>query len=369
MQERIDSRQLLALLVISRITISLLGNPLLTDPMTGKDAWLIQLVGSPFAVLLSLGPTLLLLRRAPGTEMPVLLERYLGRWVSRLLLLWQAFFMLLILGIDLREVGDFLVLTFLPPAATLIPIMLVTGLGAWAALLGIEVMGRFVQVTFPLLATVIVMMLILVAGEVEWLSFMPLDMQVVGILPAIRQVIIAAGRWQEVVWLGLAVPHLPGLPRITRTVAYAAAWLSLLWGILSLITTGLLGPLQVDLFYPYLTMTRLVKVPGLMERMDALIVLIWLFCCTARIGIMLWASSRLVGAIMRVRDRPLILPLAGIALGLTYSIAESVERLRDLTRPSVLTPMALLTILLPPLLALPLSYIRGRETAKEESPL
>lgn len=364
MQVRIDTRQLLALLVVSRITISLLSNPVLTDPATGKDAWLILLVLSPLIALLSLGPTLWLLRRGHGEAMPALLERLLGRWIARLLLLWQVLFLLFILGIDLREIGDFLVLTFLQPSSIVIPVLLVTGLGTWAALAGIEVMGRFVQIAFPLLVLVIVMMLLLVLPDMEWRVFLPLSLQAVGPLPAIRQALISTGRWQEAVWLGMVVPHLSGLQGLTRTVAYASLWLGLLWSTLSLITTGLLGPLQTDLLYPYLTMTRLVKVPGLLERLDALILVVWLLCCTVRIGILLWVVARLLGAVIGVRDRPLVLPLAGIALALAFGFAPSVEQLRHLTRPSVLTPMSLFTILLPPLLGLPLSFIRRKEAAR-----
>lgn len=360
MQVRIDTRQLLALLVISRITISLLVNPGLTDPATGQDTWLILLVTSPLIAFGSLGPTLWLLHRSPGEAMPQILERLLGRWPARLLLLWQAIFVLLMLGIDLREVGDFLALSFLPPAAIMVPVLMVTALGTWAALAGVEVIGRFSQITFPLLLLVVMLMFLLVSPEIEWRAFLPLKLQVVGPLPAIRQTIISTVRWEEVLWLGLVASHLSGPQGLTRTVAYASFWLGLLWSSLSVMTTGLLGPLQTDLFYPYLTMTRLVKVPGLVERLDALVLVVWLFCCTVRFGIMLWANARLLGTIVRVRDRPLILPQIGIILALAFGSAPSVEQLRHLTRPSIWIPMALTATLLPSLLALPFAFIRGR---------
>lgn len=360
MQERIDFRQLLALIVISRITISLLVTPLLNDPMTGKDAWLIDLIGTPVTALAGLGLVVWLWSRHPGIAMPALLEGLLGRWVGRSLLLLQLLFLLLRVAIDLREIGDFFGVAFLAHTPAILPLLLVAGLGVWAALAGLEVLARFAFVALPLLTIASALIILLAAPSIEWEAFLPLNMQIYGLLPSFRQSITAAVRWDEIFWLGLALPHLPPSPGIGRRILIASVWLSCIWCVLDVATTGLLGPLQTAALYPYLSVTRLLQIKGLLERLDALMLIIWLMCCTVRTGLLLWGLARIVGALTSVRDRPLVLPLTGIALALSLGIAPSVDKLRHFARPAVLIPFALLAYFLPPLIALPASYIRAR---------
>jgi spore germination protein KB len=344
--ERISLAQVWMLIVISRLSLTLVyyGTP----PGVRHDVWW----QSFFSVLMAL-PFLWLLtrlwKRFPDQTVFQVAETVLGKVAGKFVSLLYLQFLLLVLALNLRLVGEFFLYAFLPRTPIIVIIGMVSALAAWASRAGIEVIGRAGQVVFPLL----------------W----PLQILKTGPLPHLQDMVSVAARTVELSWICILVPFVNDRHRLFGAGVRAQLWQGVLWTFMSITIIGVLGQDIEPHYFPFFAAARLVQVADFLERIDSLFLAVWLFGMFLRVSVLLWSTALGTAQLLGLPEyRSLVLPLAGIAISLSIIEAETFTELRGYLDPEIFTPYGLLFILVIPLLLLLVAKVRGRRQATPSPP-
>lgn len=359
MAERISAGQVWALVVLSRVSTGLVYHPALANPDLKQDAWLALLLGAllgiPMAWALSR-----LWRRFPGQSFPAVAERVLGTGLGKAVGAWYAFYLLWGVGMNLRMTGEFYVTVLLPRTPIIVVIAATAILVAWAARAGIEVICRAGQLILPLLAGSILFIFILLLRDMELRALTPVFVQS-GPAAIAKEMFSVLARTSELFSVGLLVPFVREPHRLFRAAAGAMVATGLLLACMAVAVTGTLAEAQTSLYFPFYDATRLIAIADFLERLDAVVIGLWLFGMFLRIGLLLWGSALCAAQVLGLRAyRALALPLVGLAVTYAIAQAESLPELRGYLRPESFTPFMLTSLFVVPLLVLAVAVLRGQ---------
>jgi len=356
--ERISWLQVTVLFALSRITVTLVYFPAMGDPSLKQDVWLGHLLGAlwsiPFAWVFNL-----LWQRFPRQTFVQVLQTVLGKVVGKVVTLGYLFFLLLALSTDLRHTGEFYVSASLPRTPIIVIIGVFALMIAWAAKAGVEVIARAGQVVFPIVILSIMIVFVLLLKEINFNVFFPVYIQS-GFEPHFKQLFSVLGRSVEFVWLGMLVPFVDQPRHLFRAVVYALLWLAALFVVIAVAITGVLGPVQQFLYFPFFMAVRQIGVADFLERLDAIILAVWFLGMFLRGGLILLALAIGTAQWLGLKHyRPLVFPLIGLAMTVSISMVESFSELRSYLKPETITPYMLLFVCIIPLLVLAIAALRG----------
>lgn len=355
--EQISPGQVTALVFLSRITLTLVYFG--ATPVVRQDTWWqsfpAALTGALFVWLVHW-----LWRRFPGQSPAQMAEAVLGRPLGRLVTVAYAMFYLLFVSLNLRLTGDFFLHAFLPRTPLLVIVLVTAFLASWAAKAGLEVMGRATQLIMPIFIGTIAIVVMLLLKETDPIHIWPPEIIHTGPLPHLQDMVNIAARTVELAWVGLLVPHVSRTRDLLRATVWAQIWQGIIWVPMSVVVFGTLGR-DVELhLYPFFTASQLISIANFIERVDALILAVWMLGMVIRTGMVLWAAARETAAGLGLRDyRPLVLPLGALAASYAIPQAESQTELLGYLGSETLTPFTLLFVLIIPLVLLAVAAMRG----------
>ncbi|HLN63102.1 MAG TPA: endospore germination permease [Symbiobacteriaceae bacterium] len=357
-QERISTAQLVVIMVLSRMTVTLTYFPTAGNAAVARDAWLAALGGAllsiPFAWTLNQ-----LLQRFPDRTLPAIFETVLGRVAGKALTLLYVLVLLSGTSLNLRLAGEFFLFAFLPRTPMIVVVGVVALLAAWSARSGLEVTGRAAQVVFPLLVATVCLIFLLLVKDIRWSKLLPVGGSGAG--PLLREMLAVVSRHVEYVWLGFLVPHLERPRRCFRATVWAHLLQGLIFVLMAIPVTGLVGPLQGLLFFPYFSAARLVSAADFLERIDALVLATWLLGIFLRNGLYIWTASLGTASLLGLSEyRPLVLPLTALAVTYALAQADSLNELRQYLRMEVLGLPSLFLIWVIPMFVLAVAALRGQ---------
>ncbi|HLN63101.1 MAG TPA: GerAB/ArcD/ProY family transporter [Symbiobacteriaceae bacterium] len=349
--EPISAGQVTTLLLLSRISLTVVyfGTPLVIKQDVWWQSFFSALMGIGFAWV-----HVYLWQSYPNQSLLAAAETLLGRAAGRLVALAYALFYLLFVSLNLRLTGEFFLYAFFPRTPLVVVVGVVAVLAAWAARAGVEVMGRAAQVVLPLAVGTVLLVTLLLAHDIKWHRLLPLELLRTGPLPHLQDMIGVAARTVELAWAGL-LPLAEGRRGwgLFRAVVRAQIWLGAIWVVMNVAIIGMLGrEIQVHQFPFYVAATQ-VSVADFLERIDALILAIWVFGMVIRSGMVLWAAAVCTARTLGLAAyRPLVLALA--ALAVTYAVAQarSFGELMSYLKTETLTSLTIIfTLIIPGLLA------------------
>jgi spore germination protein KB len=344
------------MMVISRLTLSLVywGTP----PAVRQDRWWESFFAA-MAGLLLLWVFDRIWRRFPTQTFLQVAETVLGRPLGKLVSLLYLLFFFLMVSLNLRLVGEFFLYAFLPRTPIIVVIGVVTALAAWASHEGIEVIARASQVVFPLLIGSILLIVLLLAKDVKLHLLLPPVILYTGPLPHLQDMINVAARNVEFAWLGLLVPSVSDPRRLFGAAARAHIWQGAVWMVMSIAIIGVLGREIEEHYFPFFAAARLVHIAEFLERVDSVFLAVWLFGMFLRLAVLLWSTATGAAQWLGLQSyRPLVLPLAGIAVSYSIAQARTFSELRGYLEPEVFTPLGLLFLFLFPVLLLGVAVVR-----------
>lgn len=246
-------------------------------------------------------------------------------------------------------------------------------LEAWAARAGVEVIGRAGQVIFPLLAGSVVLIFLLLLRDIDFSALWPPDLVRFGPVPLLKSTFDAIARSIEFIWLGMMVPYVNERRGLLRAAVLSVVWDWVTWTLITLAVAGTMVQFADLLNFPFFTATRLVSIADFLERIDALLLGVWLFGMFLRGSLLLWAAALGTAQWLGLKAyRPLVAPLTCVAV--TYSIAqaENFSELRGYLKPETFTPFGLTFLVFLPVLVLLIAAVRrmhgsGRYAARRRS--
>ena len=304
MNARFSRSQLLALSTLILLSPALRLYPLTSTRLAGRGAWLSALVALPFMLADLLLLCRLLSARREGEGLPEVSLNALGERAGRVFLALLAGWLLLYCGFVLRSGADrFVIGTF--PDATPSPFSVSLGLACLIAALGRpRALMRSARILLPVLTGFLAFLLLLSLRGMDVHELLPLTGQDVlpvlaGSLPVID--VLALSLYLPTLLLGGQSPERGAFRRWARWLLGAA----LLLCALGAAVLGSFGPeLTLRLAMPFFTLVRNLSFLRSFERMDALVVSLWLFPDFLLGSCLLWCAQHCLRLCLRLPEEP-----------------------------------------------------------------
>ena len=274
-KDSISPRQVVALAFVSVLSPLIRRFPRVLAATAGRTAWLAPLLAAaPLAAWLALG-FLLFRRRSAPTGYGEILEDTLGKIPGRAVMLLYAIWLLFYAGFLLRSGAWRFISTVYPGAEPWIFIAVSALVCGIAALGSLRAVARAAMIFRPLLIAVFAAVLLLTVKDIDFTELLPVtaaDLLPNGYaaLETVNMISVAA----YPVFLGNRVTgRLRG-----RDLAPWGAALLILIGAMTVGSIGMFGPeLTAKLSYPFFMLARDVTVLGSLERVEPVVIALWVF--------------------------------------------------------------------------------------------
>ena len=309
---RISLRQLLTLTFAALLSPAIRVLPGRTAQIAGEGCWLATVAALP--VLLGLCWVLFSLLKGGngGLDQAALkvLGPVLGRIVVGLYLAWGVF----LLAANTRLVAlRFLTVSYRNASLTLFLVALLA-LTLWLASKPVRVLARTGEVFFLALAIGLGLSLAMGAFQMDPGRILPLwgeDLPRIG--AATLPVLGLLGYGIFAAFLGGSVEERPGGRR--KAMGWAVG-LCLILTALQTVCLGNFGPgLTVRMNTPFFMMVKGIGIEGTFQRVESVILALWVLFDLALLALLTWACSRMACTILPVRERKwTVLPLVLLAL-------------------------------------------------------
>lgn len=285
MKERLLTQKQFAALIFTSLLSPLLRSvPRAAVHTAGRGVWLSVLPATLILLALTAFISVLLRQLRPGEGFAELFLRWLGPVAGRIVLLMYGAWFLLYAGFVLRSGAARLVAAVYPESPIFPFLFVMLGLCLLAALGTVRAAGRTAFLLQSFLLTALGLILLSAAPNVSLQNLLPVPLDnitgiLVGGLP-----IAAMGA------LGACFPFLMGYVEPIEEPGRKAMPLVLGFGfiglILSLEVVGTFGPgLTEKLSFPFFLMVRDISVFRITQRIEAVVVVLWIFAdfilCTA----------------------------------------------------------------------------------------
>ena len=365
--DRITPRQFTAAAFVAALSPLARRFPRALAAAAGHGAWLaVPLSAAPMLALL-LALWLLFRRRGAGTGLAEILADLLGPVPGRLLTGVYGLWFLFYAGFLLRSGAERFIATVYNGAS---PALFVVGtalLCAPAAAGRALPLARTAMLLRPLMCALFLLVALLTAKDLDVSLLLPLTGA--DVLPAARAALETANILSLVFCLGFLGDRLDR----PLTARDAAPWLGALLAVIALMTVGCLGMFGAELTakmrYPYFMLVRDLSVLGALERVEPVVVALWVFPDFLLVSLLLHMGAGNLRLCFsgRAEKRPgaagrwLPLGCAAAAAAIALALPGSLDAFRRLSERTVpLLSAAVGFGLLPPLLLL--SALRRRRT-------
>jgi spore germination protein KB len=128
---------------------------------------------------------------------------------------------------------------------------------------------------------------------------------------------------------------------------------------MGIVIIGVLGREIEAHYFPFFAAARVVHIADFLERIDSVFLAVWLFGMFLRVAMLLWSAAVGGAQLFGLRDyRPLVVPLAGIAVSYSLALAENFSELRGYFAPEIFTPFGLFFVWTLPVMVLVVCKVR-----------
>ncbi len=281
-QQQISAGQLIALLLTSRLAVSLTFAPTIHQQSNGTD-FLISLLLQGVLLAALLLPTWWFSRRSKGIGTVDYSLAVLGKG-GRAVAVAYGFACLAVQFADLLRFSRFAASTLSPDMSSAILIVVLMLTAGIAAFYGIQAVARSAVILAFFVVLAIVLASLFLLPQMELINFPPLFYD--GFSPVIAGALEELPRSLETAVLGLLLPYVRG----SAAKGYLA-WCGIFTAVALIIqatVAGVLGDFGALEQYPYYTALTTVRI-GVIQRLDIVAIAIWigaLFLKTAFFGML-----------------------------------------------------------------------------------
>lgn len=276
-RKTISRAQLLALGGAAALSPALRLYPAASSAIAGRAAWLSALCCLPVLLIYAWVFCRLAAARRAGEGMGELLLRALGNTIGKAVLLLYGLWLLLYAGFVLRAAAARFTVALFPQSDPAFFVLTLGALCLIASLSPPRALARTARLLFPLLLGVILLLLFVSLRQIDAENLLPLRTE--DALPALRGALPVG----EVLLVGLYVPGflLGAVPARGGSFRAVGLWLLGMCLLLAALCAAVLGcfgaEITASLTLPFFTLVRNLVFFRTLERVEALVVALWLF--------------------------------------------------------------------------------------------
>ncbi|MFZ5967327.1 MAG: GerAB/ArcD/ProY family transporter [Bacillota bacterium] len=326
-QGKLSAGQFSLLLFTLVGSTAMLFVPAVTAEAAGRDGWMSILFFATIFGLLVAWVCTSLGQHFPNENLIAYSPKVFGPVIGHLTILSYIFFFIWTNTIIVGEFADFIIAIFLPKTPRLVFALIIVWLAAYAVRNGLEVIGRLNQLLFPILLISYLGLVVLVVNEIKLANLAPVLEN--GIKPVIKGSLPPSAWRGEIVLMLMILPNLNQLVKGRKASIYAVIFLGIVLTLNTIATVGVFGTeLSSHLTFPYFTLADYGQVGIVLERMEALVMLVWVAGLMIKIAVFYYCGVLAIAQWFNLRDyKPLVTPVGIILVAWSSVIYENSREL------------------------------------------
>jgi spore germination protein (amino acid permease) len=312
---QISGGLLACLLAIVTYIAQVLFLPRALAQICGQDAWLAVIIGGAGGTLIALMATWASVRH-PRQGPAQIARSLLGKWAGGAFgLIYTAFFAG-IFSLVLRNILDFTTMALLPGTPGRVIVSLFAAVALYGASQGLEPIARVSFQVMAALAAAVIVAPLLEVREFRLLQVDPFLYR--GIGAVLKASMISMSWFGDSIVVMTLVPHLKHPQKAYPWVVAGMAGGTLIWATTLAMTVFVLGPnLPGRFLFPVYTMVQLIAIAKIVERIEVLMVTIWLSGMWVRAAFYLFAAAEAAAQTLGLKSHrwpAVVLAVAGALL-------------------------------------------------------
>lgn len=345
--QTISNKQLGAVIFLSVLSPVIRIFPGKCAELAGKGAWLSPVFAAPLLYLLALLINKMMRRDDEQEGLPDIIKRAAGRTGGRIIMGVLALWLLFYIGVVVRASAERLISTIFQTGSP-VPFSIVIIAAALVLALGqLKSLGRMAEIFLVMIGTVLVVTLAAGIKNCSANNLLPVTAyDIPDILLGSLPVINVAGAGVYIMFLDFKVKG-------KRNTGYKElAWILITIGALTAVTMGVLSAgFIIKLQYPYFVMVRDITILGIIERIEAVVIVLWVVTDLIYMAVILKVIGRLsVCAIEKGTENFYASAASVISLILAFLAAVNSFELNNIIRNVMPLVNILITIVIIPLL-------------------
>ncbi|MBM7583637.1 spore germination protein KB [Bacillus pakistanensis] len=362
---KISRRQFRCLVIFFTIGTTILVIPSGLAFHAKQDAWIAAALGVAIGLLVVILYTQLSLR-FPQKTFVQMNEQLFGKWLGKGFSIIFISMSFLYTSMVLYYAGNFLKTQFYPETPVeaihiIMALILIMGVR-----LGLETFTRAAEILFPTFFLLFVILVIFISPQIQFENILPIfDVKLKPLSRATLSVIVTSS-FNSIVLL-MIFPAFVNQPKEARKAFLIG---NLIGGIVIVLITLLcilvLGAeTSSRLLYPSFALARKINVGGFIQRIEAVLAMMWFFSMYFKMVLYFYASCIGIAQVLNLKGyRPLTLPLGGMIVILSFLIYPNVVYQQNWDVKTS-EPFSITVGLLLPLLMLAVAMVRKRKENKK----
>ncbi|MCZ8517715.1 endospore germination permease [Paenibacillus filicis] len=356
---KISYKQLVYLMILSRIVITLTYLPGLTSPPKNRDFWIAELLNFPFHILFAI-PLYLLWRRYPEQSIIEYSQTLLGKLGKGIGFLYIWFF-LHFAAITLSQFDLFLTTMVMPETPILFFAASLTLFCAYAVRKDIEVIGRLSELIAPLIMVTVITILLLLFNEMRLEELSPVLES--GLMPVLYNGFTSAARTTEIIGMTMILPFLNDRKKAERAILVSMIFISIFFVLITIPVLTVYGIEHAKrLSFPFFQVVKMISIGNFLEHLESIHVGVWVLGVFVKISFYYYMAVLGLKQMFNFKDyKTFVLPMGTILVPLSIMISPSVVELKEFTGYKTLTWYALFYMVVIPGILLIVSSFRKKE--------
>lgn len=329
--EKINTWQATALLTCGIIPTAILFPPQYMAQLAGRDAWLAfllaGLLGGLLAVLI-----VTLSSFYPESDLLQIAETLLGPVLGKTIILLYVFFFIIVSALVVREFSAFMVSAFMQFTPLEVFSLVMVAIALYAVYQGLEVISRVSEIVFISVIFSLLLFVLLSFQELDFRTLLPI--LEAGMQPVMQGSIVFFVWTGEIFFLAMLYPHLERPARAWLAGVIPVALVTFFVTAGAVITESYFGfQFTARQLFPLLGYVRLIGLAAFWERIEALVILIWVAGIFVKVAFFIYVA---VIALVRLFNlsgyRCLLLPTGALVFVLSIIMFESTVELNSFLR-------------------------------------
>lgn len=352
---KITPKQLILLVVLSRLVITMTFFPALDGPPGNQDIWLSVLLSIPVQLLFS-APIYLLWKRFPHQSLIEYGQTILGK-AGKLIGILYVLYFLHTLSIFLYQWSAFFTTAIMPETPVLFILVFLLPFCSYTVIKGIEVISRLAEFFAPLVFGGVIISFLLLSKDMDLYVFTPFMEQ--SFFAILGGALVISTRTSEILVVAMVFPYL-NAKKAKVVFIYSYLALAFFWiiGTITVLATLGLDLPQIQQF-AYYEAVRLVSIGDFIERIEsihlALLILSGFIRITLFYYIIVIGLSQTFGLI---GYRPLVIATLTIILPVSLALQSNVADLNEFLSYKIEPWFNLIFILFIPTMLLIIALIK-----------
>ena len=297
-----NRRQTLCACIVMLLSPALRLVPGRSAYLSGRSAWLSVLAALPILLIYALFLCRFSETLSPGEGADTIVRRCLGEKLGKLMLFLTALWFLVYCGFILRSGAERMITTVYNDASPGIFVLTMSALGLLAALSSERTILRSAKLILPPVLGVLLFVLAAAIPEIEKENLLPLNS--FEVLYSFKGAVVTVDVTVLPMVLTLFLADEKSSPdgHFTALALWLAGVSALLF-VMELCIMGAFGaPLTAELNQPFFVLVRNLVLFGSLERIEALVVSLWVFSDFILVAICLSVAQRLLRSITGKRS-------------------------------------------------------------------